>query len=103
MNLPLKLSAEMLAIMMIGDGALALAQPRRHAALWNTGPQAWRDVCSFLQARPLLTMALGAAGIVGGFWLASGLRPDEEDVYDHLGAEAHVPSTAWHDYDAVVH
>lgn len=103
MNLPLKLSAEMLAIMMIGDGALALTQPRRHVALWNTGPQAWRDLCSYFEARPMLTMALGAASIAAGFWIASGLRPEEEDVYDHLGAEAHVPSTAWQDYDAIVH
>jgi hypothetical protein len=103
MNLPLKLSAEALAIVMIGDGALALAQPRRHRALWNTGPQAWRAFCSFFEARPTLTMAVGVASIALGFWLASGLRREEEDVYDYLGAEAHVPSTAWQDYDAVVH
>ena len=39
MNKPLKLSAEMLAMLMIGDGALALTQPRRHMQLWNTGPE----------------------------------------------------------------
>ena len=102
MNLPLKMSAEMIAILMIGDGALSLTQPRRHMQLWNAGPEPWRKLVSFFEQRPGLTMAMGAASIAVGFWLASQLR-NEEDVYDHLGAEAHVPSTAWQDFDAVVH
>jgi len=102
MNLPLKMSAEMLAILMIGDGVLALAQPRRHMQLWNAGPEPWRNLCTYLEERPTLTMAIGAASIALGLWLANSLRR-EEDVYDHFGAEAHVPSTAWQDYDAVVH
>jgi hypothetical protein len=103
MNLPLKLSGEALAMLMIGDGVLAIAQPRRHAQLWNIGPEPWRNLCSYFERRPGLTMAAGAASVVLGLWLASSLRADEEDVYDHLGAEAHVPATAWQDYDAIVH
>lgn len=101
MNLPLKLSAEMLAIVMIGDGALALAQPRRHVQLWNAGPEPWRDVCSFFERRPGVTMAMGAASIAAGLWLANSLGRDAEDAYDHLGAEAHVPNGAWRDVAAV--
>lgn len=103
MNLPLKLTAETLAILMIGDGALALTQPQRHVALWNAGPRPWRAMCSYLEERPVLTMAIGLASIASGFLLASTLRREEEDVYEHLGAEAHVPSHAWQDFDAVVH
>lgn len=102
MNLPLKMSAEMVAMLMIGDGALSLTQPRRHMQLWNAGPEPWRTLVSFFERRPGLTMVLGAASIAGGFWLASQLR-NEEDVYDHLGAEAHVPRTAWHGHESVVH
>jgi hypothetical protein len=101
MNLPLKLSAETLAIVMIGDGVLSLAQPRRHVELWNAGPEPWRNVCSFFEQRPLLTMTVGAASIVAGLWLANGLRQEEEDAYEHLGAEAHVPSGAWQDLTTV--
>ena len=97
MNLPLKLSAEMLAIVMIGDGALALAQPRRHMQLWNAGPEPWRNLVSFFEKRPMLTMATGAASIALGLWLASSLKPEEEDTYEHLGAEAHIPSGGWQD------
>lgn len=103
MNLPLKMSGELLAMLMIGDGALALTQPRRHMQLWNTGPEPWRALCTFFEERPGLTMAVGAAAIAGGFWLASQLQRDDEDSYEHLGAEAHVPRTAFEDYDAVLH
>ncbi len=103
MNLPLKLSAELLAMLMIGDGALALTQPRRHMQLWNTGPGPWRALCTFFEERPGPTMAVGAAAIAGGFWLASQLQRDDEDSYEHLGAEAGVPSIAWQDFDAVLH
>jgi hypothetical protein len=102
MNQPLKLSAEMLAIVMIGDGALALTQPRRHTQLWNTGPEPWRNLVSFFEQRPALTMATGAASIALGLWLANSLKPEEEDTYDHLGAEAHIPSGGWQDL-ATVH
>lgn len=97
MNLPLKLSSELLAIVMIGDGVLALTQPRRHTQLWNAGPEPWRNLCSFFEKRPGLTMAVGGASIALGLWLASGLRREDEDVYDSLGAEAHVPGGAWQD------
>jgi hypothetical protein len=102
MSLPLKLSAEMLAIMMIGDGALALLQPRRHMQLWNAGPAPWRNLVSFFEERPALTRATGAASIALGLWLASSLKPEEEDTYDHLGAEAHVPHGDWQEL-ATVH
>jgi hypothetical protein len=68
-------------MLMIGDGALALTQPHRHTRLWNTGPDAWRAMVSFFEERPLLTMAVGAASIAGGFWLASTLRGEEEDAH----------------------
>jgi hypothetical protein len=101
MNQPLKLSAELLAILMIGDGVLALTQPRRHMQLWSAGPEPWRNLVSFFEKRPVLTRATGAASIALGLWLASSLKPEEEDTYDHLGAEAHIPSGGWQDLATV--
>ncbi len=80
MNLPLKMSAEMFAIMMIGDGMLALTQPRRHMRLWNAGPEPWRKLCSYFEQRPAQTMAVGAASIGLGLWLASALRRDSAEA-----------------------
>lgn len=61
---------EMLAMLMIGDGLLALAWPQRHVFIWRRGPRAWRRVADYFQARPGLTAWLGAAEAVAGLWLA---------------------------------
>jgi hypothetical protein len=101
MSLPMKMSAELLAIMMVGDGMLALTQPRRHMRLWNAGPTPYRKLATFFEGRPGLTMAVGAGLVVLGLWLASGQDREEDDVYDALGEEAHVPAGAWQDLSAI--
>jgi hypothetical protein len=70
MNLPVRLSSEMLAILMIGDGVLSALRPRRHVSLWRRGPEPWRQLVAFLEERPRLTVALGAASVLAGLWLA---------------------------------
>jgi hypothetical protein len=62
---------EGLAMLLIGDGALALAEPRGHAELWRDGPRPWRALVEPFARRPGLTFALGAAGVAAGLWLAS--------------------------------
>ena len=76
MNLATKMSLELLAISMIGDGMLALTQPRRHMRLWNAGPEPWRRLCTYFEERPAQTMLVGAAFVGLGLWLAS--RQDQE-------------------------
>lgn len=98
MTLPMRLSSELVAILMIGDGVLALLQPRRHMRLWNTGPEPWRKLCAYFEERPAQTMAVGALSIGFGLWLAS--RQDEENDFedqyaDPLGTDyppVHVPA-----------
>ena len=85
MNLPVKMSTELVAIMMIGDGMLALLQPRRHMRLWNTGPEPWRKLCTYFEERPAQTMAVGAAFVGIGLWLASG--QDQEHAYEDQYAD----------------
>lgn len=75
MNYPLRLSSETLAMLMIGDGVLAMAQPRRHVNLWRVGPEPWREALSFFDRRPGLTAAIGALEVGAGLWLASRQRP----------------------------
>ena len=71
MNLPTKMSLELIAISMIGDGMLALLQPQRHMRLWNAGPEQWRQLCAYFEERPVQTMAVGAGFVALGLWLAS--------------------------------
>jgi hypothetical protein len=54
------------AMVLIGDGVMALVQPRRDARAWTKGPRAWRESMQWLAERPALTRAIGAAQIVGG-------------------------------------
>ncbi|MBI1200235.1 MAG: hypothetical protein GC203_20445 [Phenylobacterium sp.] len=61
---------ETLAMLMIGDGLLALASPRRHVSVWRRGPEPWRRFLDYFGERPALTAGLGLAETVAGFWLA---------------------------------
>lgn len=62
---------ESIAISMIGDGVVALMEPRRHALLWEGGPAAWRKLMQPFAKRPGLTRLLAVLEIMGGIWLAS--------------------------------
>jgi hypothetical protein len=62
---------ELLGLLMIGDGALAFVEPRRHVLLWRRGPAAWQAMMDEFVERPGLTRWLGAAELALGFWLAT--------------------------------
>lgn len=60
------------AMVLIGDGVMALVQPKRDARAWKKGPRTWRRSMQWLAKRPALTRAIGAAQIVGGvLWALS--------------------------------
>jgi len=65
------------AMVLIGDGVMALVHPERDAKAWKTGPKVWRDLMHGLSKRPVLTRAIGAAQIVGGIWWA--LKQEDSD------------------------
>jgi len=64
------------AMVLIGDGVMAMVQPRRDARAWKKGPKVWRGSMQWLAKRPGLTRAIGAAQVVGGVLWA--LYADEE-------------------------
>ncbi len=65
------------AMLLIGDGVMALVRPRRDATAWEAGPKVWRDLMRALADRPGLTRAIGAAQVVGGVLWA--LQTRDED------------------------
>jgi hypothetical protein len=67
---------EFLAILVVGDGLLGLAQPRRHVLLWESGPRVWRKAMTPFVRRPALTRVLGLAAVGLGLWLASRQQAD---------------------------
>ena len=68
---------EVTAMMMIGDGLLALTEPQRHCMLWKAGPRFWERMMEPFVDHPTMTRALGAAELALGFWLATVQRPQE--------------------------
>jgi hypothetical protein len=65
------------AMVMIGDGVMALIDPERDAKAWKKGPKVWQGVMHELSKRPTLTRVIGVAQIAGGIWWA--LRQEEID------------------------
>lgn len=61
---------EFAAMVVIGDGVLALAAPRKHNLLWRIGPDGFKRAMEWFAGRPALTRFLAAAQITAGLWLA---------------------------------
>jgi hypothetical protein len=62
-------SAELVAMLVIGDGVITLPAPSRHSLLWRFGPEGNRRAMEAFAERPALTRSLAVAEIVGGLWL----------------------------------
>jgi len=65
------------AMVLIGDGVMALIRPEKDAKAWKKGPKVWRDLMHGLSKRPGLTRAIGVAQIIGGVLWA--LKQEESD------------------------
>lgn len=61
-----------LALIVIGDGVMAILRPQLDASAWAIGPQTWRDLMNELNRRPMLTRVIGGIEFVGGvYWALS--------------------------------
>ncbi len=61
---------ETVALITIGDGALALIAPKEHSLLWEVGPEGIRKITRFFADNPNYMRLLGANQIAFGVWLA---------------------------------
>jgi hypothetical protein len=70
---------ELLAMLMIGEGVLALIAPRRHSLIWDFGPEGFRRAIEGYAEHPTLArvVAAGEAGL--GVWLALKVYSQEEE------------------------
>jgi hypothetical protein len=66
---------ELMALMMIGDGVLAVARPREHCLVWLRGPETWEHMVKWFADRPGLTRAMGVAEAAFGLWWAFQQQP----------------------------
>jgi hypothetical protein len=65
------------AMVLIGDGVMALIHPEKDAKAWKQGPAFWQSWMHELSKRPNLTRAIGAAQVIGGIWWA--LKQEDAD------------------------
>jgi hypothetical protein len=63
------------AMVLVGDGLLALVAPRRDARAWRMGPEPFRTLMGVMATRPQLTRWVGAAQIALGVWLVMREQP----------------------------
>lgn len=63
-------SKHFIAMLLIGDGVLALVRPHHDAGAWARGPAPWRSLMRYLDRHPQLTRAVGAVQIAGAVWWA---------------------------------
>jgi hypothetical protein len=78
MLIPTKRWKHFAAMVLIGDGVMALAHPQRDAMAWKAGPKPWQELMHKLRDRPALTRMVGLAQVVGGVWWA--LSQEKQDV-----------------------
>ena len=72
-----KRTQHFLAMVLIGDGVMALIHPSKDARAWKKGPKPWRDLMHTLSEHPNLTRAIGVAQVAGGILWA--LQQTEAD------------------------
>jgi uncharacterized protein YjeT (DUF2065 family) len=61
-----KRSQHFAAMILIGDGVMALIHPSNDAQAWKKGPKPWRNLMHYLSEKPNLTRAIGATQILAG-------------------------------------
>ncbi len=58
------------AMVLIGDGVMAVVKPKHDASAWAKGPRTWKKLMRELHRRPNLTRLIGAVQIAGAVYWA---------------------------------
>lgn len=74
------------AMLLIGDGVLALLRPDRDVRAWDMGPAPWRSVMNYLSRHEGATRAIGIAEIAVGLALVAS-RPTSAELLEKEAAE----------------
>ena len=59
------------AMVLIGDGIMAIVRPHHDAQAWNLGPKHWRGLMRYMVDHPTLTRCVGLAQVVAGIMWAT--------------------------------
>ena len=70
---------DIFGMLLVGDGALTLLDPKRHCLLWEVGPGPCRDFVDEFVQHPTASRWVGLAEIVVGAWIAEQQKPGLEE------------------------
>lgn len=70
-----KQALDLLGMLLIGDGQLTLADPKRHCLLWEIGPKPCRELIDEFAQHPTMSRWAGLAEAVLGLFLAEAQKP----------------------------
>jgi hypothetical protein len=74
------------AMMLIGDGVLAMLRPHRDALTWSMGPAPWKALMQYLSDHPDVTRAIGASEVALGFALIASNGTAAEQMAEEAAA-----------------
>jgi hypothetical protein len=66
------------AMLLIGDGIMAMLRPQHDAIAWSEGPWIWRTAMKRLARCPAMARTIGAVQVAGGIWWM--LRQESPDT-----------------------
>ena len=76
MPLNLNRCKHFIALVLIGDGVMALLRPGHDARAWAAGSGSWRKLMVALNKRPVLTRVIGGVEVAGAvYWALSHRDP----------------------------
>ena len=64
-------AAEVLGLLMIGEGVVGAIWPKRYSSFWNVGPRWLRKTATFFADSPVVTRLICAAETAAGLWVAA--------------------------------
>jgi len=74
------------AMMLIGDGVLAMLRPHRDAMTWHMGPEPWKALMRYLSDHPDTMRAIGASEVALGFALVASNGTAAEQLEEEAAA-----------------
>lgn len=85
----------LIAMMLIGDGVLAILRPYRDARAWSMGPQFWKDLMAYLSDHPDMLRCIGVAEVALGLTLVASNGSAQEQLGEEMAARrAHIRTIA---------
>jgi len=79
---PAKQWKHMAAMLLIGDGAIALLRPQWSAEAWAIGPEWWKNSMRLFRECPTLTRIIASAEIAGAIWWTLSQESPGEPRYE---------------------